>query len=99
MILKIDKSFEKDFKKAGNLRLSPKLVATIKNIQKASKLSDIKSIKKLKGTSDFYRIRLGDYRIGAIIRKRSFSSNVRSLLVSLLQPVKTTYYPELRYFL
>ncbi len=60
MILKIDKSFEKDFKKSGNQKLSPKLLSTIENIQKATKLSDIKNIKKLKGTNDFYRIRLGD---------------------------------------
>ena len=70
MILKVDKSFEKDFKKAGNQKLNPKLLATIENIQKATKLTDIKNIKKLKGTNDFYRIRLGDYRIGVIINKK-----------------------------
>ena len=70
MILKIDKSFEKDFKKAGNKKLSPKLLATIENIQRATKLTDIKNIKKLKGTNDFYRIRLGDYRIGMRIIKK-----------------------------
>ncbi len=70
MIVKIDKSFEKDFKKAGNQRLNPKLLATIENIQKATKLTDIKNIKKLKGSTDLYRIRLGDYRIGVIINKK-----------------------------
>ena len=70
MILKIDKSFEKDFKKAGNEKLNLKLLTTIRNIQKATKLSDIKNIKKLKGSNNFYRIRLGDYRIGAIISKK-----------------------------
>ena len=69
MILKIDKSFDKDFKKAGNQKLNPKLLAIIKNIQKATKLSDIRNIKKLKATNNFYRIRLGDYRIGAVINK------------------------------
>ena len=69
MILKIDKSFDKDFKKAGNQKLNPKLLTIIKNIQKATKLSDIRNIKKLKATSNFYRIRLGDYRIGAVINK------------------------------
>jgi len=54
MILKIDKSFEKDFQKAGNPKLSPKLLSTIENIQKATKINDIKNIKKLKGTNDFY---------------------------------------------
>jgi mRNA interferase RelE/StbE len=70
MILKIDKSFEKDFKKTGNEKLKPKLLSVLDNIQKATKISDIKNIKKLKGSSDFYRIRLGDYRIGMIVIKQ-----------------------------
>ena len=70
MILKIDKSFEKDFKKVRNHILSTKLLEAIENIQNATKLTDIKNIKKLKNTSNFYRIRLGDYRIGTIIIKK-----------------------------
>ena len=70
MILKIDKSFEKDFKKIGNVKLRPKLLSILENIQGASKISDIKNIKKLKGSSEFYRVRLGDYRIGMIILKQ-----------------------------
>ena len=66
MNLNIDKSFEKDFKKFWNSNLNKKLLAILKEIQEANKLSDIKNIKKLKGTSDFYRIRMGDYRIGLI---------------------------------
>jgi mRNA interferase RelE/StbE len=60
MILKIDKTFEKDFKKAGTQKLSPKLLAIIENIQNVTKLSDIKNMKKLKGSTEFYRIKLGD---------------------------------------
>ena len=70
MILKIDKSFEKDFKKTGNQKLNPKLLSVLDNIQNATKISDIKNIKKLKGSDGFYRIRLGDYRIGIIIIKQ-----------------------------
>ncbi len=69
MILKIDKSFEKDFKKIGNKKLKPKLLSVIEDIQKATKVSDIRNIKKLKGNSDFYSIRIGDYRIGLVILK------------------------------
>ncbi len=70
MILKIDKSFEKDFKKTGNQKLNPKLLSVLDNVQKATKISDIKNIKKLKGSDSFYRIRLGDYRIGIIVIKQ-----------------------------
>ena len=70
MILKIDKSFAKDFRKSGNEKLKPKLLSILENIQAATKVSDIKNIKKLRGSSGFYRIKLGDYRIGMIITKQ-----------------------------
>ena len=69
MIVKIDKSFEKDFKKISDEKLRNKLLDIIISIQKAIKISDLKNIKKLQGTKDFYRIRLGDYRLGIIINK------------------------------
>ena len=70
MIVKIDKSFEKDFKKISDEKLRNKLLDIINSIQKAIKISDLKNIKKLQGTKDFYRIRLGDYRLGIIINKK-----------------------------
>lgn len=58
MIVKIDKSLEKDLKKINDFVLKSKLADTIINIQKASKLAEIQNIKKLKGTKNFYRIRI-----------------------------------------
>ena len=70
MIVKIDNSFEKDFKKISNEKLKTKLLDIINSIRKATKISDLKNIKKLQGTKDFYRIRLGDYRLEIIINKK-----------------------------
>ncbi|MDJ0556269.1 MAG: type II toxin-antitoxin system RelE/ParE family toxin [Microcoleaceae cyanobacterium MO_207.B10] len=34
------------------------------NKQKAEKLTEVRNIKKLKGEEKYYRIRVGDYRLG-----------------------------------
>lgn len=70
MIVKIDKSLEKDVYKISNKTIRNKLARIIFGIQDAEKLGDIPNLKKLKGASNYYRIRLGDYRLGLIIEKK-----------------------------
>ena len=36
----------------------------IEHVENAEKLNEVSNPKKLKGDGDYYRIRLGDYRIG-----------------------------------
>jgi len=69
MIVKIDKSFAKDVEKINSQSMNKKLFKVITGIQKASKISDISNLKKIHGTKNYYRIRIGDYRIGIIIIK------------------------------
>ncbi|WP_199250185.1 type II toxin-antitoxin system RelE/ParE family toxin [[Phormidium] sp. ETS-05] len=33
-------------------------------VEQAEQLSEISNLKKLKGSTDYYRMRVGDYRIG-----------------------------------
>jgi len=63
------KSFEKDIRKLPEQKIKNQLKDLIFNIQSASGPGEIHNIKKLKGTSGFYRIRMGDYRIGIEIIK------------------------------
>jgi mRNA interferase RelE/StbE len=44
-----------------------KIEKVILDVEKATTLSQIKNLKKLKGQTKYYRIRLGDYRIGLYI--------------------------------
>jgi mRNA interferase RelE/StbE len=67
MIVKIDKIFEKDTDKIKDRITRNKIADTIEIVKDADKLTSIKNIKKLKGSNKFYRIRIGDYRIGLII--------------------------------
>ncbi len=70
MIVKIDKSLEKDVYKISNKTIRSKLVRIIIGIQDAEKLGDIPNLKKLKGSGNYYRIRLGDYRLGLLMEEK-----------------------------
>ncbi len=67
MEVRIDKTFQKDTRKIKDQVLKKKIADSILNVQKAENLYHIKNLKKLKGTSDEFRIRIGDYRLGIII--------------------------------
>ena len=64
MIVRTDKSFQKDVSKINDRKTQIALIETIELIQQAEALSEIKNLKKLTGFKDLYRIRLGNYRIG-----------------------------------
>lgn len=64
MKVEFRKSFEKD---AGEIRdgdLLLRIKAVIEEVENAKGLLNISNIKKLKAQRDYYRIRVGDYRIG-----------------------------------
>ncbi len=67
MKLKIDRSFEKDTDKLQDAKLLLKIGNWIEQIITAPTKEEILNLKKLKGFKYHYRIRIGDYRIGAII--------------------------------
>lgn len=67
MKVRIDKSFERDVKKIKDKALLGKIADTIEQVQTSGTIEEIRNIKKLKSSSDYYRIRLGDYRIGIFI--------------------------------
>ena len=58
------KSFEKDLKKILDKKLLIKIKEVIEEIENVTTLGEIKNLKKLKGEENFYRIRIGEYRIG-----------------------------------
>ena len=64
MKLKFEKDFLKDLKKLRNEKLKSEIISVIFESEKASNLYQINHIKKLTGYKTYYRIKLGDYRIG-----------------------------------
>ena len=67
MIVIITEEFQKTLRKINNKAVSERVLETIENIENASTMADIRSLKKLKGYQTAFRIRIGDYRIGVHI--------------------------------
>ena len=64
MNVEFDKSFEKSIDRLRDNSLIPKIRRTIQLLESKKNLSEIPNSKKLSGFKTYYRIRLGDYRLG-----------------------------------
>ena len=64
MNIKFESRFEKDIRKIKDKKILLKLKENILKCKAVKDLSEINQVKKLQGYESFYRIRLGDYRIG-----------------------------------
>ena len=60
-------SFVKDLRHIKDQGLLSRIKQTIELVEKAQGPQDMASLKKLKGGNNYYRIRVGDYRLGLII--------------------------------
>ena len=65
--------FDRSFSRALGKIKNPKILEDIENAilecEKASSITKIKSLKKLTGFKSYYRIKIGDYRIGIEFEK------------------------------
>ncbi len=59
-----DRSFSKSLGKLTDREIRNKLEQVILDVEAADSISDIANVKKMQGFKTFYRVRLGDYRIG-----------------------------------
>lgn len=64
MKVEFKESFLKDLRPVKDKNLLSRVKETIENLEKAEKLEEISNLKKLKGEHGYYRIRVGDYRVG-----------------------------------
>jgi mRNA interferase RelE/StbE len=67
MKIKFESKFSKDLRKIKDQKLLSQIKIVINECKLAQTLDDIKNLKKLKGYQIFYRIKIGDYRIGIAI--------------------------------
>ena len=67
MKVRLKESFQRDLRKRIPPQFHPRVRAAILKLEQASALSEISNIKALAGEKGFYRLRLGDYRIGFAI--------------------------------
>ena len=87
MKIEFRKSFERDLRKIKDGATLQRIQAVIETVESIDSLSDVGGIKKLKAEGAYYRIRVGDYRIG-------LSLNGDTLVFVRLLPRKEIY----RYF-
>jgi len=64
MIIEYDKSFENSLEKTRNKYLFQKIGKIIVEFENAKSLTDLPNIKKLTGYKYYYRVRIGEYRLG-----------------------------------
>ena len=64
MNLLFDESFEKSVKKLKDKKVKIRVIDLIETFQEAENIAEVPNIKKMQGFQSFYRVRLGDYRVG-----------------------------------
>lgn len=67
MQVKFRKSFEKDLGKLRDKTLLQRIKAVIAEVETAVSLEAITNIKKLQAEGRYYRIKVGNYRIGITV--------------------------------
>lgn len=69
MKVKFESTFQKDLTKIKDKKILQKLKSIILNCKEAEGVNQIEKLKKLQGYNTFYRLRIGDYRVGLEINK------------------------------
>jgi len=64
MQVEFRKSFQKDLIKITDSKLLSKIRQVIEDIQEAENFNQVNQVKKLRGETNYYRIRVGSYRMG-----------------------------------
>ena len=60
-------SFAKDLKRVKNKEVKRHVKDTIEDVERAQNIRDVVGVKELRAAGDYYRIRVGEFRIGLII--------------------------------
>ncbi|MDB5283073.1 MAG: addiction module toxin, RelE/StbE family [Bacteroidota bacterium] len=71
MTVRFHSKFLKDLDKLKGIQLKLSIEQLIASLQSAKDLREIPDIKKLKGSDDAYRIKLGTYRVCFFYNKQS----------------------------
>ena len=64
MNFEFDHSFLKSLRKLKDVQLREKVEQLILSLEQTDSLSEISSVKRIVGFKSYYRVRIGDYRLG-----------------------------------
>lgn len=79
MKVEFDKSFLKSLNKIKDVNTLKRIEKVIIECETASQTSEINNLKKLKGYTDYFRIKSGNYRIGIQLIDKSI---IRFIIVT-----------------
>jgi len=71
MNVEFKSSFVKDLKKIKEKQLQSQIRELIEKIESTENMTELENVKKLSGSDVYYRIRLGDYRVGLKIENET----------------------------
>jgi len=60
-------SFAKDLRKIKEKTVKRQVLDVISLVENARDLQELENLKKLRGGEDYYRVRVGDYRLGLVL--------------------------------
>jgi len=63
-----NESFVKDLRGIRNTKVLDRIRQAIEAVETVDRLEELAHIKKLQGGGNYYRLRVGDYRMGLIVR-------------------------------
>lgn len=64
-------SFAKDLKGVKEKGLLGRVREVIEAVEKADSLAELPNLKKLKGGGNYFRVRVGDYRVGVALENNT----------------------------
>ncbi len=71
MIVIVLRQFQKDVQKQTFTELNNELLSLIELLEEANSIRELSNVKKMKGFGNYYRIRIGDYRVGCRVEKNT----------------------------
>jgi len=66
-------SFARDLSRITDKSLLKRVKEAIEDVENAKSISDLPNPKKLKSSKNYYRVRIGDYRIGLAVEGDAIS--------------------------
>lgn len=63
-------SFAKDLRNINDKNTLRRIKETVEQIEQAENIGNIPNLKKLKGSGNYFRVRVGEYRIGMAIENQ-----------------------------
>jgi mRNA interferase RelE/StbE len=79
MTVEFDKSFERWLSKINNKAVFGRIEKAILQMESAESIDQIRNVKKLTGFKTYYRVKLGNHRIGF---ERINKSTIRLLIIA-----------------